>query len=223
MNGWLALPLTLLFGQTPTTTPPAEDPAPLVEPGFGTGAEQPEGQTGAQGEEEQGERTAQELKQLRARLEALQADVEAQREQDEARLQALQQQQTLQQERAQALEELRQQRLASLQRAYDWLRTADQLLESGELDIGPALASAQRELSTALGTAAEAGRGETTLLIQQALERLSTVDNAVSQRDLYPARLALQSAGFELRQAWQLTLNRQGTTLVNQGTPDVTP
>jgi len=223
MNGWLALPLTLLFGQTPTTTPPPEDPAPLVEPGFGAGAEEPEGQTGAQGEEEQPERTTQRLEELRARLEALQADVETQRQQDEARLQALQQQQTLQQERAQALEGLRQQRLASLQRAYDWLRTADQLLESGELDIGPAVASAQRELSTARDTAAEAGRGETTLLIEQALERLSAVDNAVSQRDLYPARMAIQGASFELQQAWRLTLNRQGTTLVNQDTPDVTP
>jgi hypothetical protein len=223
MNGWLALPLTLLFGQTPTTTPPAEDPAPLVEPGFGVGAEDPEAQSEALGEEDQRERTAQELEQLRARLEALQADVETQRQQDEERLQALQQQQGLQQERAQALEGLRQQRLASLQRAYDWLRTADQLLESGELDIGPAVASAQQELSTALGTAAEAGRGETTLLLESALERLSIVDNAVSQRDLYPARMAIQTAGFELQQAWRLTLNRQGTTLVNQDTPDVTP
>jgi TolA-binding protein len=222
MNGWLALPLTLLFGQTPTTpTTPETEQAP----GFvlGAEAEPEEGQTGTPGEEEQRGPTTQELEQLRARLEALQADVETQRQQDEARIQSLQQQQRLQQERAQALEGLRQQRLASLQRAYDWLRTADQLLESGELDIGPAVASAQRELSTALDTAAEAGRGETTLLIEQALERLSTVDNAVSQRDLYPARMAIQNAGFELQQAWRLTLNRQGTTLVNQDTPDVTP
>jgi vacuolar-type H+-ATPase subunit I/STV1 len=224
MNGWLALPLTLLLGQTPTTPPTPATPEEEQAPGLVLGADAApqEGQADAPGEEER-ERTTQELERLRTRLEALQADVEAQRQQDEERFQALQQQQALQQERAQELERLRQVRLESLQRAHEWLRTADELLESGELDIGPALASAQQELSTALGTAAEAGRGETTLLLERALERLSTVDNAVSQRDIYPARLALQGASFELQQAWRLTLNRQGTTLVNQGTPDVTP
>ena len=182
MNGWLALPLTLLLGQTPTTPPTPATPEEEQAPGLVLGADAAlqEGQADAPSDEER-ERTTQEL------------------------------------------ERLRQLRLESLQRAHDWLRTADELLESGELDIGPALASAQQELSTALGTAAEAGRGETTLLLERALERLSTVDNAVSQRDIYPARLALQGASFELQQAWRLTLNRQGTTLVNQGTPDVTP
>lgn len=225
MNGWLALPLTLWLGQTPTTPPTPAAPEEEQAPGLVLGAEaaQPEGQGDTPAEEEQRERTTQELEQLRARLEALQTDVEAQRQQDEERIQGLQQQQVAEQERAQELERLRQLRLASLQRAYDWLRTADQLLESGELDVGPAVASAQQELSTALSTAAEAGRGETTLLIERARGRLSIVDNAVSQRDIYPARLAIQTAGFELQQAWRLTLNRQGTTLVNQGTEDVTP
>ncbi|HEX8818928.1 MAG TPA: hypothetical protein VF794_03310 [Archangium sp.] len=220
MNGWLALPLTLLLGQTPTTPPTPDAPDADQAPGFVLGAEA-DPREGQSDEEQQS--TARELELLRARLQTFQAEVEARRQEDQERLQAVQEQQATQQERASELERLRQQRLASLQRAYAWLSTADQLLESGELDIGPAVASAQQELSTALGTATEAGRGETTRLLESARGRLSTVDNAVSQRDIYPARMALQAAGSELQEAWRLTLNRQGTTLVNQDTSDVSP
>ncbi|HEX8433934.1 hypothetical protein [Archangium sp.] len=189
MTGWLPLSLTLLFAQTPTSAPTEEE-----------------------------QRAAQELefRELQLQVETLRAQLEAQQQEDQGHIQALQQQQALQQERAGALEQLRQQRLVSLQRAYDWLITADQLLESGELAVGPSIAYAQREISTALSTAADTGRGQTVRLIESALERLSTVNDAVDERDVYPARQQLQAAGAELHEAWRLTLNRPGTTLVNQ-------
>jgi hypothetical protein len=189
MTGWLPLSLTLLLGQNPTTAPTAEE-----------------------------QRAAQELelRQLELQVETLRAEMEAQQKEDQGHIQALQQRQALQQERAGQLEQLRQQRLESLRRAYAWLITADQLLESGEHAVGPAIASAQRELSTALATASDTGRGQTVRLIESALERLSNIDDAVDERDTYPARLELQAAGNDLREAWQLTINRPGTTLVNQ-------
>ncbi len=189
MNGWLSISLTLLLGQTPTTAPTEEE-----------------------------RRAAQELelRELQLQVETLRTETEAQQQEDQSRIQALQQQQALQQERAGELEQLRRQRLVSLQRAYDWLITADQLLESGEFAVGSPIASAQQEISNALSTASDTGRGQTVRLMQSAQQRLSTVNVAVAQRDIYPARREIQAAGAELHEAWRLTLNRPGTTIVNQ-------
>ncbi len=211
----LALSLTLFLGQTPAPTAAPQE-APPVEPA----AQQTQAPT-----LEELERTARELevKQLRAQVELLQAELEAQRTQqqtqqqeDQNRLQSLEQQQATQQARATELEQLRLERIASLARAYEWLISADQQLEIGERSIGPALISARQELSTALATADESGRGQTARLIQSALARLSTVDDDVAQRNLYVARRQLEAAGIELHEAWRLSINRQGTTLVNQ-------
>ncbi|WNG35168.1 hypothetical protein F0U61_17030 [Archangium violaceum] len=192
MNGWIALSLSLLLGQTtPTPAAPTEAEA---------------------------ERAVQEaeLNELRAELELLQAQMEAQQQEAQGRIQSLEQRQALESARAQELEQLRQEHLESLARGYDWLITTDQLLETGDFDIGPAVAYAQREISNALATASESGRGESVLLMESALARLATIDDLVGQRNIYPARRQLQDAGFELNRAWQLSLNLAGTTLVNQ-------
>jgi vacuolar-type H+-ATPase subunit I/STV1 len=194
MNAWLALPLTLLLGQTPAT-----DEAPTREPS----------------EEEVRAAQELELQQLRAEVATLRAQVLTQQEENQNRLQSLEQQQATQQARATELEQLRLERVASLARAYEWLISADQQLEIGERSIGPALISARQELTNALATADEAGRGQTARLIQSALARLSTVDDDVAQRNLYVARRQLEAAGLELHEAWRLSINRQGTTLVN--------
>jgi hypothetical protein len=190
MNGWLSLPLILLFGQTPSS-PATPDEL---------------------------ERTTQELevKQLRAEVELLQARLEAQQQEHQNRLQSLEQQEAAENARAQALEDLRQQRLALLRSGYRWMVTVDQLLEEGDFSIGPALTYARQDLSEALASAAETGRGQTVRLIGSALDRLATLEEAVEQRNLYQARLQLQDAGFELQEAWRLSLQRQGATLVNQ-------
>lgn len=195
MNGLLALSLSLMLGQTPATSNTASAPT--------------------QAQAERAVRDA-EHDELSAELELMRAQMQAQQQQNQSRLQSLEQQQTLVDARAQRLEQLRQQRLASLTRGYEWLVTANQLLVSGDFDIGPAVTYAQNEFSTALATASEGGNGEVTRLIQSALTRLSYLDDLVVQRDSYQARLLLQDAGWELHQAWQLSLNRSGTTLVNQ-------
>lgn len=191
MNGWLTLSLSLLLGQTTPTPAPTEAEA---------------------------ERAVQEAEQdeLRAELELLQAQMDAQQQEDQGRIQSLEQQQALESARAQELEQLRQEHLESLARGYDWLATTDQLLESGDFDIGPAVASAQREISDALAAAAKSGRGENVILMESALARLATVEDLVAQRNIYPARRQLESAGFELGLARQLSLDVSGTTLVNQ-------
>ncbi|QRK04559.1 hypothetical protein JQX13_30440 [Archangium violaceum] len=192
MNGWLTLSLSLLLGQTtPTSAAPTEAAA---------------------------ERAVQEaeLNELRAELELLQAQMEAQRQETQGRIQSLEQEQALEDARAEELELLRREQLESLSRGYDWLITVDQLLEVGDFDIGPAVTSALREISSARATAAERGSGDTVLLIESALNRLATIDDLVGQRNIYPARRQLETAGFELRRAWQLGLERSGTTLVNQ-------
>ncbi|HYO72812.1 MAG TPA: hypothetical protein VEU33_42795 [Archangium sp.] len=188
----LALSLTLFLGQTPAQAPTLEAL----------------------------ERTARELevKQLRAQVELLQTELEAwqgQQQEDQERLQTLEQREALVGARAQALEELRQQRVERLRSGYQWMVTADQLLEKGDLSVGPALTYAWQDLSDALASAAETGRGDTVRLIESALGRLTTVEQTVEQRDLYRARLELQTAGFELWEAWRLSLQRSGATLVN--------
>ncbi|MGZ3459333.1 MAG: hypothetical protein ACXU86_12620, partial [Archangium sp.] len=141
---------------------------------------------------------------------------ELQHQQQQSRIQSLEQQQATKDARARQLEQLRQQRLTSLQRGYDWIVTADQLLERGDFTVGPAIAYARREISNAIANTSETGRGEITGYLQSALNRLFLVDPMVERRDSYPARLQLQAAGSELNLAWQISLQRSGSTLVNQ-------
>ncbi|WP_375766680.1 hypothetical protein NR798_34050 [Archangium gephyra] len=208
---WLALPLTLLLGQTPSPTATPQEASP-VEPA----AQQAQAPT-----VEELERTARELevKHLRAQVELLQAELEAQQTQqqeDQDRLQSLEQEAATESARAQTLEQLRQQRIESLRSGYQWMATTDQLLEQGDFSIGPALTSARQDLSDALASAAGTGRGDTVRFIESALDRLAIAEQAVEQRDIYRARLELQSAGLELTQAWRMSLQRPGATLVTQ-------
>ncbi|REG27399.1 hypothetical protein ATI61_110406 [Archangium gephyra] len=189
----LALSLTLLLGQTPAQAPTLEEL----------------------------ERTAREaeVKQLRAQVELLQTELEAQQSQqqeDQERLQSLEQREATVSARAQALEQLRLQRVESLRSGYQWMITADQLLEKGDFSVGPALTYARQDISDALANAGETGGGDTARFLESALGRLITLEESVEQRDLYRARLELQTAGFELNQAWRLSLQRPGATLVNQ-------
>jgi hypothetical protein len=245
MKAWIPLSLTLLLGQTltpptpsspgPTSGAGAETPAemPADPPAGGTADTRPgaapderpvdpsEEQSPEQTEEElppaqQLARLRSELESLRTQLQARQAEEEVQRQEAQARLQTLEEEQELEAARARELEQLRQQRLESLELAYEWLISADQQLELGELDIGPALLNARRELSSALSSADDTGRGQTARLIERAADRLAVVQEAAEERDVYPARLELQAAGLELREAWRLTLNRSDATLINQ-------
>ncbi|WP_043432868.1 hypothetical protein [Cystobacter fuscus] len=185
MNGLLALSLSWLLGQTA--------PAPSTEP---TEAEATSAVQAAQ------------LDELRARLELLQVQDEERTQQTQARLETLEQERTDEQAARQQAELLRQESLRSLARAQEWLAAMDRLLETGEEPIGPAVVSAQRELSDALASTADIGRGESARLIQNVLQRLGTLEDSVAQRNPDAARLQLFFAGDELRSAWRMNLDQ---------------
>lgn len=235
MNGLIALSLSLVLGQTPSSTPSTDSTGSTNEPASTQTAAAPDDNTGfgGSGSEQdtsaQGQAAAaqqvQDLEQLQARLQQLQAQVQAQQEQAQqvqGQLEELQQQQALAQQQQQArqtaterLEQLRVERLDNLERGYQWLVTASQLLEVGEQTVGPALDSARRELSAALTSASQTGHSEAASLIQSALNRLVSANDEVEQRNLYLARRQLQDAGGELRSAWEMSTHRPSATLVN--------
>ncbi|ATB37276.1 hypothetical protein CYFUS_002697 [Cystobacter fuscus] len=183
MNGLIALSLSWLLGQTAPATEPTEEEA--------TSALQ-----------------AAQLDELRARLELLQIQDEERTQQTQARLDTLEQERVGEQAARQQAEQLRQQGLESLARGQEWLATLDRLLEAGEDPIGPAVVSAQRELSDALASTADIGRGESARLIQSVLQRLGTLEDSVAQRNPDAARLQLFFAGDELRAAWRMNLDQ---------------
>jgi len=181
---------------------------PEAEVGFGGGVSDPEAASTSPDIQEEQARTTLELQQLRARVQQLEAQVRQSQQQATQRLTGLEQQQVAQQERARALERLRQQRVEALERAFDWLVLGDQQLETGELDIGPTLTSASLALEEALEASVETGHGQSEGLISRAQERLAAALEAAQERDSYLARVELNAAGAELREAWRLSLNR---------------
>ena len=162
------------------------------------------------------------VEELQARLQLLQVQMQSRQQVLTTRLQDVEQQQqaaaeqsTAQQAAAEQLETSRQEQMAGLERGYQWLVRVEQMLQAGELSIGPALISAQTELSSALASASNTGQGETVTRLQRALDRLATVAPSVGNRDTARALLVIQDAGFELRTAWQLSTNRSSASLVN--------
>ncbi|OJH39311.1 hypothetical protein [Cystobacter ferrugineus] len=183
MNGLIALSLSWLLGQTaPSTEPTEAQAASAVQ--------------------------AAQLEELRAQMELLQLQGEERTQQTQARLETLEQERAQEQEARQQAEQLRQQGLQSLARGQEWLATLDGLLEAGEDPIGPAVVSAQRELSDALASTADIGRGESARLIQSVLQRLGTLEDSVAQRNPDAARLQLFFASGELRSAWRMNLDQ---------------
>lgn len=235
MNGLIALSLSLVLGQTPSSTPSTDDTgfpsgsdasqtatAPSDDVGFGgSGSEQ---DTSAQGQAAAAQQ-GQDLEQLQAQLQSLQAQLQAQQQQTQqvqGQLAEMQQQQALAQQQQEArqatserLEQLRVERLDNLERGYQWLALASQQLFVGERAVGPELDSAQREMTAALTSATQTGHSEAASLIQSALNRMVSVNDSIEQRNLYLAQRQLQDAGSELRSAWEMSTNRPSATLVN--------
>lgn len=195
MNGLLFLPLSLWLGQTPVNAASQEAALTVQQ---------------------------RQVEELQARMQLLQVQLQSRQQAFNSRLQdveqreqALAQQSASQQAAAEQLESSRQDQLAGLERGYQLLVQVERMLQSGDLSIGPALTSAQTELSSALSRASTNGQGETAALLQSALNRLATVAPSVGNRDTARALYVLQDAGFELRAAWQSSLHRSGASLVN--------
>jgi TolA-binding protein len=157
-------------------------------------------------------KAAQEAQQLRARLQAL----EAQQQQDAANTQQLQQQLSGMQERASELERLRQQRVAELERARNWLVAADQALAVGELGINDTLLQADLALAQVQQSASASGSGHTIVLVEDARRLIAQAFDDTSHRDTLQARGRLFDADWLLQEARRDNLNTSGATLVSQ-------
>ncbi|MET0403947.1 MAG: hypothetical protein ABW123_16165, partial [Cystobacter sp.] len=102
----------------------------------------------------------------------------------------------------QQTEQLRQQLLLELEQGRRWLLTLDRIIEAGQDDIGPAVASAQRDLGAALASATDIGRGESARQLESVLQRLGTLEGDIAQRNPSIARRQLLYAYDELNSAY---------------------
>ncbi|WP_224247740.1 hypothetical protein [Hyalangium gracile] len=154
----------------------------------------------------------QDVAQLRAQVQALQAQLEA----STANTGLVQEQLTGIQDRAGEMERLRQERLSELERARTWLVAADQALAVGELAIGDALTEADTALAQVLDSATATGSGQTVILIEDARGFIAQALEATGRRDTYQARGHLLAADWQLRQARRENLDTPGATVVTQ-------
>ncbi|HYH95839.1 hypothetical protein [Hyalangium sp.] len=156
------------------------------------------------------------VEQLRAQVQALQAQLQAQQEQDTVRAEALQQQLTGMRERAEELELMRQQRLAELERAGQWLLAVDQALAVGELDVGDALQEADAALAQVAQSATDAGSGQTVILVEGARGSIARALNSAGHRDTSSARWDLFYAAEQIREARRQNLDEASATTLTR-------
>jgi chromosome segregation ATPase len=160
--------------------------------------------------------TRQEVEQLRAQVQSLQAQLAAQQEESTANAQRLQQQLTGIQDRAAELERMRQQRLSELDRARTWMVTADQALEVGELAVGDALGEADSALAQVLDSASNSGSGQTVTLIEDARSLIAQALESTGHRDTLQARQFLFGADWRVREARRQNLDAPSAAVVTQ-------
>ncbi len=163
------------------------------------------------------EEMAGQLQELQSQVQTLEQRLAAREEQlaqNEEVTAGLQQNLGAIQSNAQELERLRQQRLAQIQSAWGWMLAADNALAQGELAVDEALRQADLVLGDALENASVTGRAETVQLMQNARSLVSSARTAVDNRDVYNARLSLQSAGQSLGQAQSLSLARPDVSVI---------
>ncbi|RJS27175.1 hypothetical protein DRW03_02005 [Corallococcus sp. H22C18031201] len=156
--------------------------------------------------------TQDEVERLRARVNELEQDVAQRDAQAQARTGAVQSQVDTYEQRAYSDERARQGRLARIQSAGQWMVAADQALEQGELDVGNALDVADQSFASVRESASGAGQGLVVVHSERARALIQTARDAAERQDVYAARLALQSAGYELAQARAASLDRPGSS-----------
>jgi hypothetical protein len=147
----------------------------------------------------------QQVNALRSEVQALQAQVAAQQQQDADM-----------RERADTLEQQRQVRLNEIERARQWLITADKALEAGELDIGDTLLEADAALRHVVQSATDAGSGQTVLLVEDARTRIAQAFASTWNRNTYKARWDLFFAYERLRDARRQNLDEASATTVTR-------
>ncbi|RKG58721.1 hypothetical protein D7X30_14055 [Corallococcus sp. AB011P] len=203
---------------TGSVTPPATGGAGTA----GTGTTAPSGTTapaqapqGAQGQAQTPQDTAaakEEVTRLRQRIADLEQEMEARDTRATKRTQAVQTQVDTHEQRAYEAERARQQRLARIQSGGQWMLAADQALEQGELDVDNALDIADEDFSVVRQSASAFGQGGVVVQAERIRAQIAYARDAANRRDIYAARIALQSAGNELRLARAASLERSGTS-----------
>ncbi|MBJ6763090.1 hypothetical protein JGU66_20170 [Myxococcaceae bacterium JPH2] len=156
--------------------------------------------------------TQDEVARLRARVKELEQDVAQRDAQAQARTDAVQGQVDTYEQRAYTDERARQGRLAGIQSAGQWMVAADQALEQGEVDVGHALDVADQSFASVRESASGAGQGLVVVHSERARALIETAREAAARQDVYAARVALQSAGYELAQARAASLDRPGSS-----------
>ncbi|RKG71842.1 hypothetical protein [Corallococcus terminator] len=155
-----------------------------------------------------------ELTRLRERIAELEQEVQERDAVATERTQAVQSQVDVHEQRAYEAERFRQQRLARIQSAGQWMLAADQALEQGELSVDNALNIADEDFSVVGQTASADGQGMVVVYTERARAQIALARDAAGRRDVYAARIALQTAGDELRLMRAATLDRPGSSNV---------
>lgn len=153
-----------------------------------------------------------EVTRLRQRIADLEQEMEARDTRATERTQSVQTQVDTHEQRAYEAERARQQRLARIQSGGQWMLAADQALEQGEMNVDNALDIADEDFSVVRQSAAAFGQGGVVVQAERIRAQIAYARDAANRRDSYAARIALQSAGDELRLARAASLERSGTS-----------
>ncbi|MGE6762457.1 hypothetical protein ACQKGO_30885 [Corallococcus interemptor] len=153
-----------------------------------------------------------EVTRLRQRIADLEQEMEARDTRATERTQSVQSQVDTHEQRAYEAERARQQRLARIQSGGQWMLAADQALEQGELNVDNALDIADQDFSVVGQSASTYGQGSVVVHSQRIRAQIAYARDAANRRDIYAARIALQTAGEELRLARAASLERAGTS-----------
>jgi hypothetical protein len=195
----------------------------MTQPPGGTSAVTPSQQTtqGAQGQAQTAQQPSdanaaamnnEEVTRLRQRIADLEQEMEARDTRATERTQSVQSQVDTHEQRAYEAERARQQRLARIQSGGQWMLAADQALEQGELNVDNALGIADEDFSVVVRSASTDGQGNVVVHSERIRAQIAYARDAAARRDVYAARIALQSAGEELRLARAASLERAGTS-----------
>ncbi|QSQ16785.1 hypothetical protein [Myxococcus landrumensis] len=157
------------------------------------------------------EANAAEVKQLRQRVDQLEAELSTRDNEIEQNARATQEQVDTFGDRAVETERSRQQRLSSLQSAGEWMLAADAALQQGDNDVDNALDFADSAFADIRASASEFGQGTVTVHAERARALINLARDAAARSDTYSARVALQDAGVELSLARGASLGRSGT------------
>lgn len=202
------------------TAPAQTTQAPQTAQGQAQAQAAPQTTQGAQGQPQTPQDAAaaqEEVTRLRQRIADLEQEMEARDTRATERTQAVQTQVDTHEQRAYEAERARQQRLARIQSGGQWMLAADQALEQGELNVDNALDIADEDFAVVRQSASAFGQGGVVVQAERIRAQIAFARDAANRRDIYAARLALQTAGEELRLARAASLERSGTsnTLLN--------